>query len=90
MASNISYSNVSSNNASSNKGSGNASSSNKGSGGKDENYVKLDPTGFNKKFEDNENKNKKNLLLVQQNLDDKDIEIITLPHKEPVERIILD
>ena len=63
-------------------------SASKPSGGRDANFVKFDPTGFNKKFEDNE-KTKK-LLLVQQNLDDNDIEIVNLPHKQPIENIILD
>jgi hypothetical protein len=50
--------------------------------------VKYDPTNFNKKFEEKDKTNN-NLVLAEKNLD-YDVEIINLPHKEPVERIILD
>jgi len=86
MSSNINYSNLSSVNKQS--GQGSAGPASRSTGGRDANFVKFDPTGFNKKFEENE-KTKK-LVLVQKNLDDNDIEIVTLPHKEPVEKIILD
>jgi len=55
---------------------------------KDDNFVKFNPTKLNKQFDDIEKKNK--LLLVKQNVEEKDVEIIVLPHKEPVENIILN
>jgi len=49
----------------------------------------FDPTGFNKKFKSNE-QNTNKLILAQQNLESEDIEIINVPHKKPIETIILD
>jgi hypothetical protein len=49
---------------------------------------KFDPTNFNKNFEANDKK-KSNLILAEKNLDN-DVEIINKPHKEPVEKIILN
>jgi len=51
---------------------------------------KFDPTNFNKNFE-NKEKDPNRLIFGQQNLKVKDIdEIITVPHKKPIETIILD
>jgi hypothetical protein len=50
---------------------------------------KFDPTDFNKNFESKDQYNN-NLTLAQQNLESADVEIITAPHKKPVETIILD
>jgi len=53
--------------------------------------VKFDPTKFNKSFEANDIKNNKvnnNLIMVEKNLND--VEIIILPHKEPIENVILN
>jgi hypothetical protein len=50
---------------------------------------KFDPTNFNKNFESKE-KDSKKIILAQQNLESEDIEIITVPHKKPIETIILD
>jgi len=51
--------------------------------------VKFDPTKFNTNFEA---KDKSNTIQInkQQNLEEEDIEIINSPHKEPIEKIILD
>ena len=50
--------------------------------------IKYDPTNFNRNFETND-KGSYKLALAEKNLD-YDVEIITLPHKEPIEKIILD
>lgn len=49
--------------------------------------IKYDPTNFNKNFEATDNLDYK-LVLPGKKIDN--IEIITLPHKEPIEKIILD
>ena len=51
--------------------------------------TKFDPTNFNKNFEDSDIGNNKNTNL-QYNLEEVDREIILLPHKQPVENIILN
>ena len=51
--------------------------------------TKFDPTNFNKNFEDGDIGNNKNTNL-QYNLEEVDNEIILLPHKQPVENIILN
>jgi len=53
--------------------------------------VKFDPTKFNRSFEANDitnNKANNNLIMVEKNLND--VEIIILPHKEPIENVILN
>ena len=49
---------------------------------------KFNLTNFNKNFEANDKTNSK-LILAEKNLDN-DVEIINIPHKEPVEKIILN
>uniref|UniRef100_A0A6C0DCI2 Uncharacterized protein n=1 Tax=viral metagenome TaxID=1070528 RepID=A0A6C0DCI2_9ZZZZ len=51
--------------------------------------TKFDPTNFNKNFEDNDIGNNRNINL-QNNLEEEDMKIILLPHKQPVENIILN
>jgi hypothetical protein len=47
-------------------------------------YTKFDPTGFNKFFEENDIKNSK------KDIPDEGVHYNLLPHKQPVEDIIID
>jgi hypothetical protein len=46
---------------------------------------KFDPTNFNKNFEENEKKQNKLIAVEKQ-----DVQFVILPHKEPVENIIIN
>jgi hypothetical protein len=50
---------------------------------------KFDPSNFNKNFEDND-KNSNKLINIDKDIEKQDVEFIILPHKEPVENLIIN